>query len=362
MKTIRIPNCVHLPLSAQGLYDTVARILLASQGQPGNLKKKIRAGCEGDLEPAWKELTIGGYLKHIVIPIGENHFEHYYELLYKPDLSRPYIQHLTAAEGRKYLANPKRIRGYKEPDKHYTHIPVAMLSDKRATLAMRGVLDYAWRTAALEKNGLLTLNKKEIVKETRCKKGRVDAPWKLAKELGYLYQQRVLDEKTGRISWIYNLLEMPDAEYCAAARPAVVRAGDVQRKGNTIKRPATTPRVARGKEEREAVAALIRDNLEYDVLIDGARKAPLYYHVTDIDGYVKLIADTVCTNKETVRIGGEDLPADTVREQLLKLTADHLLYVMECIDQQDNIHNPRAYKLTALYRAADSMDISYKVG
>jgi len=62
----------------------------------------------------------------------------------------------------------------------------------------------------------------------------------------------------------------------------------------------------------------------------------------------------------TVRIGGVALNKKKVRERFLSLTADHLLYVIECVDRKrGEIRNVRAYYLTALYHAPETMESYY---
>jgi hypothetical protein len=53
-----------------------------------------------------------------------------------------------------------------------------------------------------------------------------------------------------------------------------------------------------------------------------------------------------------VRIGGEDKPTEVVRSRLLKLTAEHIEYVIESMKSvSSEVRNIRAYLLTALYNA-----------
>ena len=351
-QTIRIPNRVHLSPAAQGLYDTAAFILLASQGQAGSLRDKLQAGCIGQFAPAWRELR--PYLRHIVIPTGgENRFAHYYELHHAP-VDGDLEVHMSAAEGRAYLADVKRIRGYQEPAingaEKYTHIPVPVLRDRMATLAMRGLMDYAWRVAALAGHGLTQLRKEQIVAMTRCKITHMTAAWRQAKQLGYIYQQRIMDEQTGRIDWAYRLLPAADAAYCAAAQDEVQRWQTASRGHDIIAdHRKQQSHVAGTHEERAAVAELLKDNLRYDELLANAKNATMREQLSE---YLSLMIATICTKQATVCISGAAVPADEVRQQLLRLTGSDLLRVMHRVDRQGTLRNPRAYRLTALYQAA----------
>ena len=56
-------------------------------------------------------------------------------------------------------------------------------------------------------------------------------------------------------------------------------------------------------EERAAYSQLIRDNIDYDYLIE--------LHSSDtgqIDELVSLMTDVVCSTKPTIRVNGEEMP------------------------------------------------------
>ena len=62
----------------------------------------------------------------------------------------------------------------------------------------------------------------------------------------------------------------------------------------------------------------------------------------------------------TMRIGGELLPAETVRRRFLQLERSHIEYVIESLRQTNSrIVNIRAYLLTALYNAPVTMGPYY---
>ena len=55
---------------------------------------------------------------------------------------------------------------------------------------------------------------------------------------------------------------------------------------------------------------------------------------------------------ESMRIGGEVLPVDAVRQRFRQLDSEHIKYVIDSLRQTTTkINNIRAYLLTALYNA-----------
>ena len=108
-------------------------------------------------------------------------------------------------------------------------------------------------------------------------------------------------------------------------------------------------------ERRKIYSEQIRENISYDYLSN--------YTNADrerLDELVSLMLDTVCSTKPTLRVAGEELPAEVVRSRLLKLTGAHLLYVLDRVrENTTDVRHVRQYLLTALYNAPLTMDNHY---
>lgn len=64
---------------------------------------------------------------------------------------------------------------------------------------------------------------------------------------------------------------------------------------------------------------MILENIEYDVLSQNVQ-----LDKDRLDELVELMVDTVCSNREIVRVAGDDYPAEVVRSRFLKLNASHM--------------------------------------
>lgn len=108
-------------------------------------------------------------------------------------------------------------------------------------------------------------------------------------------------------------------------------------------------------ERRETYREQIMTNVNYDYLVG--------YTAVDrerLDELVGLMLDTVCSTKPTIRVAGEELPAEVVRSRLLKLTGAHLLYVLDRVNENTTeVRHVKQYLLTALYNAPLTMDNHY---
>lgn len=81
----------------------------------------------------------------------------------------------------------------------------------------------------------------------------------------------------------------------------------------------------------------------------------------DVESVVELITDVLCTTRPTLRIGGEELPSEQVKERFSSLDYGHLEYVFDCLRKNTTqIRNIRAYLLTSLYNAPVTMSPYYQ--
>ena len=79
-----------------------------------------------------------------------------------------------------------------------------------------------------------------------------------------------------------------------------------------------------------------------------------------LDELVELMVDTVCSNREMIRIAGDDYPAEVVKSRLLKIDSSHIEYVLERMRENTTyVRNIKKYLLAALYNAPVTMDSYY---
>ncbi len=122
--------------------------------------------------------------------------------------------------------------------------------------------------------------------------------------------------------------------------------------------PSYPPPCAKGwvkMDEMERYRARIRENIEYDRLLE---ERPLDGEM--LEGYVELMAEVCCTPRDFIRISGNELPSGMVKSRFLKLDREHIVYVLDCMNENTTyIRNIRAYTLTALYNAPLTMHSYY---
>ena len=120
---------------------------------------------------------------------------------------------------------------------------------------------------------------------------------------------------------------------------------------NPIQSNPPTPEGARmgtdGMGAREIYREIILENIGYAYLIQDS-----HIDREQLDEIAELIVDTVCSARKTIRIAGDDYPAEVVKSRFMKLDSSHVQYVMDCMrDNTTYVRNIKKYLLAALYNA-----------
>jgi hypothetical protein len=128
---------------------------------------------------------------------------------------------------------------------------------------------------------------------------------------------------------------------------------------NPIQSNPPTPAGARmgtdGMGVRESYRELILENIEYDFWKNSDR-----VDHEMLDEITELIVDTVCSARKTIRIAGDDYPAEVVKSRFMKLDSSHVQYVMDCMkDNTTYVRNIKKYLLAALYNAPTTINSYY---
>ena len=101
---------------------------------------------------------------------------------------------------------------------------------------------------------------------------------------------------------------------------------------------------------------ILKENIEYDSLCIDHK-----YNRDELEEILELMLETVCSSKKTIRIGGEDKPAEVVKSRLMKLDQFHIEYVLDALGKNTTeVRNIKSYLLTTLYNAPGTIGNYYK--
>ena len=120
-----------------------------------------------------------------------------------------------------------------------------------------------------------------------------------------------------------------------------------------------------GMEQRKTYEQLVKANIEYDWFKDVFTLSPNEPQrpkgtIEELDDIVAIMVDCICTRAKTIRVGGQNMDAEVVRSQLLKLNNEHIQYVFDRVyGYAGEIANVKAYMITVLYNAAITMNTAF---
>ena len=105
----------------------------------------------------------------------------------------------------------------------------------------------------------------------------------------------------------------------------------------------------------EIYKEIIKENISYDLL-----KQDMPYDYDRLDEIVDLILETVCTRRKTIRIAGDDYPAELVKAKFMKLDSEHIRFVLDCMrENTTKIRNIKQYLRAVLFNAPSTIDNYY---
>ena len=80
-----------------------------------------------------------------------------------------------------------------------------------------------------------------------------------------------------------------------------------------------------------------------------------------IDEIVRIASEAIASDKSKLRVNGEELPADRVRDQLSRIDFLNMTYILDSVKQsKTEVRNIRAMLLTTMYNAPGTRDTYYE--
>ena len=100
---------------------------------------------------------------------------------------------------------------------------------------------------------------------------------------------------------------------------------------------------------------ILLENIEYDYLIQDNS-----IDREQLDEIVDLMLETVCTSRKTIRIAGDDYPAELVKSKFMKLNSDHIRFVFDCLrENTTKVRNIKQYLRAMLFNAPSTISNYY---
>lgn len=99
-------------------------------------------------------------------------------------------------------------------------------------------------------------------------------------------------------------------------------------------------------KDLESCRETVRNNINYSAFIEEN------VDLNQIDEYIEIMIEAICSKKKTLRINRENISQEVVKNRLLSLQHEDIQYVLASINNNAaNIKNIKSYLLTTLYNA-----------
>ena len=272
-----------------------------------------------------------------------------------------------------------------ERNKGYTVMSNHHLRNKELTLKAKGLLS---QMLSLPEDWDYTLAGLSLINRESIDAIRT-AVWELEKA-GYITRRQGRDDKGKMTAIEYTIYEQPQPPAAASPEPKNptlenptqlnkdIQKTDLPKKeksntdlSNTDSIPILSPNpspyagaAATPPERKRTEAAqsafeiyeeIIKDNISYDVLVQDRQ-----LDRERLDELVDLMLETVCTRRKTIRVAGDDYPAELVKAKFMKLDSEHIRFVLDCMSENTTkIRNIKQYMKAALFNAPSTIGSYY---
>ena len=78
---------------------------------------------------------------------------------------------------------------------------------------------------------------------------------------------------------------------------------------------------------RATYRSIIKNNIEYEALVEQG------YDKERLNEIVEIMVDCVCSSRETLVMGSEEVPQEVVKSRMLKLDSSHIEYIFYTMSQ-----------------------------
>ena len=125
--------------------------------------------------------------------------------------------------------------------------------------------------------------------------------------------------------------------------------------GDAAEPPKRKRKEAAAQSAFDVYEEIIKDNISYDILIQDRS-----LDKDRLDEIVDLMLETVCTARKTIRIAGDDYPAELVKSKFMKLDSEHIRFVLDCMSENTTkIRNIKQYLRAVLFNAPSTIGNYY---
>ena len=232
----------------------------------------------------------------------------------------------------------------------FTQVSNIAIRDENLSLKAKGLL--ALIESYLSLDGF-TLYKNFLISKSKDGESAFRGAWNELKDAGYLIQYKLKDEQS-HFYYEYEVVDNPHVEnqhvenHTVETPPVdnsldgLSTSGELSPYNNTL-------------SNNTLFINIIHTNIDYDPVFVGSCDKEL------VDNIVDIMVDVMISNKETVKINGDEINIKSLQAILLKVNMNHILYTINVIKgYNEKITNMRSFILSVLYNSVLTLDSYYQ--
>lgn len=243
------------------------------------------------------------------------------------------------------------------------------LRDETLSLKAKGLLALIESYLSLDN---FVLYKQFLINKSKDGETAFRNAWNELKDKGYLIQYKLKDEETRQFYYEYEVCDNPHVENPHVANNTVAPCDEKPHVENphvgnpnggistsgfpTMRKTTMYNNNINNNNINNNILYIntIRTNIDYDPTFVSSPDKEL------VDNIVDVMVDVLVNNYESVKINHGEIKSEYLRETLLKVNMNHILYTVNTINKyKGKINNMRNFILSVLYNSVLTLDSYY---
>lgn len=254
-------------------------------------------------------------------------------------------------------------------------MPAGAFRKKKTSFAQVSNIALRDETLSLKAKGLLALiesylsldnfilYKQFLINKSKDGETAFRSAWKELKDKGYLIQYKLKNEETKQFYYEYEVCDSPQVENPHVANKHIVPCDEIPHvenplvgfPNNSFPTIWETNSYNNNLSNNILYINTIRTNIDYDPEFVSSPDKEL------VDNIVDIMVDVLVNNYECIKINHGEVKSEHLREILLRVNMNHILYTINIINSyKGKINNMRNFILSVLYNSVLTLDSYYQ--
>lgn len=255
---------------------------------------------------------------------------------------------------------------------YYAQVSNVALRDETMSLKAKGLLALIESYLTLDN---FILYKDFLMSKSLDGETAFRGAWKELKEHGYLIQYKLKDKETKQFYYEYEICDNPQVENqpmgidATQVYPPHVETPHVG-KPQVDSEHLDNPQV--GEQHGSLSTSLepplynnniLNNNLYINIIQTNIDYEPVFVSSLDkdiVDNIVDIMDEVLCSNVESYKINGVDIPSAKLKSMFLKVNMNHIYYIINAIKNYNKkIANLKGFIIATIYNSVLTLDSYY---